>query len=374
MKAVLQVKLLPTDAVYNSMIKTMELFNEACNYVSEEAFNKGVYSKFKLQKLVYYDVKDKYNLTAQMAILVIHKVSASYKLNKDVLSEFKKHGAITYDSKIMRFKGMGLVNLWTIDGRNDVDVVMGKYQKGRWFQVKGQADLLLTENKFYLLVTRDAPEDTPIDPIGYIGVDLGIKKIAVTSNGTEFCGELIENKRQKYYKLRRSLQKKGTKSAKRHLKKIKNKEAGFRKDFNHCVSKKIVEEAKGTFCGISLENLKNIRNKTTVRKSQRAKHSGWSFYQLQKFIEYKALINGVDVKYIDPAYTSRECFECGHIDKKNRRTQEKFLCVSCNHSDNADSNAAKNIRRRAEDLSSCSLSWQSMTRKDVARLVTSPLL
>ena len=46
---------------------------------------------------------------------------------------------------------------------------------------------------------------------------------------------------------------------------------------------------------------------------------------------------------INPAYTSQRCNECGYISSKNRKTQEIFLCVECNHSDNADINAAKNI-------------------------------
>jgi transposase len=97
-----------------------------------------------------------------------------------------------------------------------------------------------------------------------------------------------------------------------------------------------------------LEDLKHIRSRTTVRKSDRAKHSGWSLFQLQSFIEYKAKIAGIHVQYIDPRSTSRTCSACGHAEKANRKTQSHFQCVLCEHTDNADINAAVNIAARAE--------------------------
>lgn len=166
-------------------------------------------------------------------------------------------------------------------------------------------------------MTSNVPEETPIDPQGFIGVDLGIKNVATTSDGKLFCGKSLEEKRTRYLKLRTALQKKGTKSAKRHLKRISKKESNFRKDTNHCISKQIVETAKDTGRGISLEKLENIRDRVTVRKSQRAQIASWSFFQLQTFIEYKAQRDGIPVVYIDPAYTSRECHACGHVDKAN---------------------------------------------------------
>ena len=372
MKSVLQVKLLPDVQTHQALLKTMQAFNSACNYVSEIAYNTGVTSKFKLQALTYHDVKGRFELTAQTTILAIRKVADSYKIKKDVLREFRATGAITYDTRVMRFKGMGLVNLWTIEGRKNIPIVMGEYQKARWFQVIGQADLVFRNNTFYLLVTGDVPEDTPLDPKEFIGVDLGITNIATTSDAKQFCGKILETKRLRYLKLRAALQKTGTKSAKRHLQRIRKHEAYFRKDVNHCISKTLVQTAKGTQRGIGLEQLKHIRKKTTVRKLKRAKHSSWSFYQLQQFIGYKAQISGVRVIYINPAYTSKECHSCGHTEKANRKTQDQFLCISCGYSEHADVNAARNIRRRAEQ--SCGLSWQPMTHREVPRLAASPCL
>jgi transposase len=53
------------------------------------------------------------------------------------------------------------------------------------------------------------------------------------------------------------------------------------------------------------------------------------------------------VSFVDPAYTSQQCSACGYIDKGNRKTQAEFVCLKCNHTENADVNAAKNIAFRA---------------------------
>lgn len=369
MKAVLQVKLIPSRETHQSLVKTMKTFNSACNYVSKIAYREGITSKFKLQALTYYDVKGMFGLSAQTTILAIRKVADSYKIKKDVLREFREDGAIIYDSRVMRFKGMGRVNLWTTDGRKDIAVVMGEYQKARWFQVIGQADLVFRNNVFYLLITGEVPEGTPLDPGEFIGVDLGIVNIATTSDAKQFCGKAPEANRQRYLKLRTALQKKGTKSAKRHLQKIRKKESCFRKDANHCISKEIVETAKDTARGIGLEDLNNIRERITVRKSQRSQIASWSFYQLQQFIGYKAKRVGVPIIYVDPAYTSQECPECGHTTRSNRRTQSEFSCVSCGTIEHADVVGARNVRIRAE--LSAGLSWQPMTRMDAPRLAAS---
>ncbi|MFD5404047.1 RNA-guided endonuclease InsQ/TnpB family protein [Streptomyces griseorubiginosus] len=99
--------------------------------------------------------------------------------------------------------------------------------------------------------------------------------------------------------------------------------------------------------GIALEDLTGIRERVRLRKPQRATHSSWSFAQLGQFIAYKARRAGVPVVHVDPAYTTRTCAECGHIDKANRVSQAWFACRSCGFVDHADRNSSRNIRARA---------------------------
>lgn len=139
----------------------------------------------------------------------------------------------------------------------------------------------------------------------------------------------------------------GTKSAKGRLKKLSKKERLFKRDTNHCLSKKLVSKAEYTNRAIALEDLSGIRKGTKVRKAQRSQHSKWAFRQLRSFIEYKSELKGVTVLLVDPRSTSRTCSSCGHCEKANRKNQSDFVCKKCSHSINADVNAAINIKRVA---------------------------
>jgi IS605 OrfB family transposase len=141
------------------------------------------------------------------------------------------------------------------------------------------------------------------------------------------------------------------KLSKRKLKKVSGKKQRFRTDINYCVSKYLVEKAKDINVGIVLEDLSGITKRITVRKTQRAKRHSWSFYQLRQFITYKAKLKGFPVVVVDPRNISRQCSECGHIAKANRKNQVKFCSKKCGYSENADYNAAKNIAARAVSTS-----------------------
>jgi putative transposase len=168
---------------------------------------------------------------------------------------------------------------------------------------------------------------------------------AATSDGKKLSGSKVNNIRCR--SLRWKLQKKCSRSARRKLKQLSGKEARFATDVNHCISKQIVAEAKGTQRGIALEELKGIHDRVTVRKKQRATLRNWSFHQLRAFLTYKAALAGVLLVAVDPRNSSRECSHCGHTAKENRKTQDKFACVQCGFALHADVNAAINIRSRA---------------------------
>ena len=97
---------------------------------------------------------------------------------------------------------------------------------------------------------------------------------------------------------------------------------------------------------LSLWHISQSLRQTGFEKKPRVLRN-WSYYELQQFIEYKAQKYGVEVVKVEPAYTSQRCSECGHTEKENRKTQEKFICKKCNFTENADYNAARNIAKRA---------------------------
>ena len=344
----LKVKLIPSEDQHKSLLDTMKRFNSACNYISEIAFDLKCANKIKLQKLVYYDVREKFKLSAQLTIRAISKVVEAYKRDKSIKPTFKENGTVVYDQRILSWKGLDRVSILTIDGRKIIPIQIGEYQKARLKHVRGQADLIRQNGIFYLCVIVEAPEEPPIDQKGFLGVDLGIVNLAVDSSGKTYKGDKVEKVREKMINIRSELQSVGTKSAKRHLKKLFGREKRFRKDVNHVISKELVAKAKRHSLGIALEDLKGIRERTTVKKNQHNRHNSWSFYQLKEFIRYKAKITGIPVVLVNPAYTSQECPICGFTSKSNRVDRDHFICKKCGFTGPADFIGAVNIARRAE--------------------------
>lgn len=355
MKQTLLVKLAPTPDQHAALLRTLETFNVACNAIAAVAFAEQRASKFDLQKLVYYDIRRDFGLSAQMTIRAISKVSEAYKRDKQTQPHFRPHGAMVYDERILSFPRIDRASLLTLDGRVDVPFRFGAYAEGMLQRKRGQADLLYRHDTFFLAITIDAPEPTPADTAEFLGVDLGIIQLATTSDG-EFLNHStgpkhahVNEVRARYSRFRQKLQKKGTKSAKRLLRKRSGREKRFAKDVNHCLSKAIVQTAQDTSRGIALEDLQGIREraKRTVTKRHRRVLHSWSFLQLRAFIAYKAALAGVRVVYVNPAYTSQTCSQCGHCEQANRHTQSQFLCRSCGFFAHADVNAAVNIGSQA---------------------------
>src|SRR2546426_6794875 len=347
MKQTMLLKLHPTTEQHQALLDTMHAFNQAATYVAEIAFAEKTANKFELQKMVYGELRTTYKLAAQLAIRCISKASEAYKRDKSIQPTFRPEGALVYDERIMSFKGLTTVFLLTLSGRVLVPFLIGSYQASRMGSIKGQADLLYRNGTFSLVVTLDVPTPTPGTSDGTLGVDLGMVNLATDSEGETFSGEAVEKTRQRHHALRQRLQKRGTKSAKRHLKQLSGKEARFRKNTNHVISKRIVQKAKAHGQAIAIEDLRHIRPRTEarLRKSQRSRHSSWSFGQLRSFLSYKATLAGVPLHTVDPRNTSRTCHVCGHCAKANRKSQAAFCCVECGHTDNADRNAAINISR-----------------------------
>ena len=242
---------------------------------------------------------------------------------------------------------MDQVSISTTNGRIRVPVTIGKYGEIPFERIRGQCDLVRKNKLFYLMVAVEFPEKPSIEPENITGIDMGIANIAVDSTGKYYSGDHIKDVREHYADLRSRLQSVGTKSAKRHMKKLSGKESRFVRNTNHVISSEIVHEAKGTSSAIAIEDLSGIRMGTTVRKGNMYIHNSWSFHQLRSFIEYKAGEAGIPVIVIDPHNTSRECPNCHAITGKNRSERSRFRCISCGLDGETDLIASINIRNRA---------------------------
>jgi putative transposase len=218
-----------------------------------------------------------------------------------------------------------------------------------WYQFRNDFEKInqIEINSEYAFVSVTIPEPVPIDPTGYIGVDLNTTghTVVVGNPGTGKVlkmGKQAEHVHKKYKNIRRNLQKKGKYGL---VKRIKSRESRIVRDMNHKMSKGVVRQAEQQHYGIKMEDLKGIRNTTKSARSFRYSLNSWSFYQFQKMIEYKAKLHGIPLVYIDPAYTSQFCSRCGLIGNRNGKG---FSCPHCGHVDNADVNASFNIATRPE--------------------------
>ena len=348
MKLIAQVKLLSSKAQHKALLSTLEKVNDAANYISDHAWETRTFRQYDLHHLLYYDLRQRFGLTAQIVVRVLAKVADAYKLDQSAKRLFKYQGSIAYDKRILSWRLPDkTVSIWTINGRLKIHFTAGKQHIELLKNLAGEADLVYQDGQFYLYQTCEIEEPPVADPTGFLGIDLGIKNIASDSDGETYSGGQVNGLRKRHAKLQAKLQSKGSKQAKRLLKKRSRKERRFATYVNHTISKSVVAKAKDTGRGIALENLKGIRTRITVRKSQRRQQHSWAFSQLRGFIEYKARLSGVGVKLVDPRHTSQTCPVCGCVDKHNRPSQSLFSCVSCKYSALADTVAATNIGRRA---------------------------
>jgi IS605 OrfB family transposase len=337
MKLTLQIKLLPDDGQAKALLTTLKEANIACDQISDVVWRERVFNQFKVHHLVYHPLKKTTRLSAQMLIRCISKVIDAYKLDKKRKRTFKPLGAIAYDSRILSYKETS-VSIWSVDGRLKIPFVCHnpKYLP----YVKGEADLVCKKGKFYLFQVVEVPEDDVKDIDEFIGVDFGVTDIATLSDGASFNSKMINKVRDKRFKVRKSVQSKGTRGSRKLLKRLKGREQRFASITNHTISKAIVEKAKSENKGIAIEDLTHIRARTTVRKKQRRRHHSWAFSQLRIFLEYKARLAGIPLVVVNPQYTSKACNACKAIGNRNGK---HFSCPSCGNNTDADVNAAKNI-------------------------------
>ena len=286
MKLIAPVKLLTIPESQTALLQTLEAANAAWNAVSASAWQQHTFGKYAIQKDRYYRLKAQFGLTAQLVIRVIANGGDAYKRDKRTKRTFKPHGSSADDARIVRWNLRGsTVSIWTLDGRVTIPVATGARQRELLQSHHGESDLVYHNGSFYLLATCAIPEPEPVVVEGILGVDRGLATIATDSDGTRSSGTQLKRVRHRHTRLRRKLQKKGTRAAKRRRKKLSGQEKRFAQNTQHMISKQIVEKAHGTQRAIAIEHLGGIRSRTTVRKSQRVYLQSWSLYQLRTFLE-----------------------------------------------------------------------------------------
>jgi putative transposase len=381
MERTIVVQLKPTPEQAHTLTTTIAQHTACFNAVAHEGFTTACSNGVELHKRTYYPLRSQYpNLPAQLVCAARVKATEAVKsaltwkgkkekAYPQKVEKARKQGkpipsfkpvrcpqstiaCIRYDARSYWVKWDTLTcSLATVSGRVELPFTVPAHLQQYVGYKVCSADLCYHKGRYtlHIVVSIPAPDIAPSSDV--VGVDLGLNRPAVTSN-RHFLGEKRwKEQERRTFRLKRKLQAKGTRSAKRHLKKVSGKQFRRHKDHDHVLSKQIVESTPDG-ATIVLENLKNIRETSSMgrgkagskkRDNKRRLHS-WSFAQLYSFVEYKAARKGIQMVKVDPRHTSQECSFCHFQHRSNRRSQSLFKCRECGYTLNADYNAAKNIR------------------------------
>ena len=382
-----KLKLHTTPEQFQALRATQLAYRDALNHVSQYSFAHGKMSnQIRLRDATYYEIRARYGLPAQMATNVPRQVGATYKT---LWTKVKQNAAqrkagvtkkrykgldkppkyvsptLTYNyQRDYSLKEDSQVSILTLGGR--VVVPYTGYEKhlaliGPRTRI-GAAKLWYDKPKkqFYLLVSLEveAEEPTSASHTNVVGVDVGIRYLAVvaTTRGEQsfHTGKRVVPKANHYARLRKRLQKKGTRSATRRLVVIAGRERRLKADANHVVSKRIVTQHPHSLIG--LEDLKDIRERTRRKRGKKASkkqrkanavYSKWAFAELHGMIAYKSAIAGSMAIKVDAHYTSKACPMCGYTSDANRPNKGLlFVCQNCHYILHADLVGARNITMR----------------------------
>ncbi|MCT4491466.1 transposase, partial [Levilactobacillus parabrevis] len=350
----IKLRLYPDTNQADQFLAMSQEYQRLANIVSQWIFDNGFQlSWLKINQQLYKIFRQESELNSQMIQSVFRTVSARYKT---VREQLKQHSYrykneenkwiqvprdLTWLAKPIQFRrpqadlvrqsnysfvdGMRKISITTLGKRTKLsftDKGFEKYFTDDW--KLGTAKLIHNQGKWFLHIgiTKEVSDfDTKNDP-QIVGIDRGLRFLATVfdSEGKTsfFDGQKILHKRKKFIEIRRCLQSKGTKSAKKRLKQLAQRENRWMTDVNHRLSKTLVT-AYGLHTLYVLEDLTHVTfNTDDLPKSLRNSHRSWSFFQLETFLTYKAQAIQSTVVKVSPAFTSQRCPKCGLVEKTNR--------------------------------------------------------
>lgn len=337
----------------NDLIETIRIFSKARQYVNDIGFKKKIFNKNKLNKLTYKKIKKLYP-TLPTGLIQTARDVASESIKKEKCKrpiKVKEFSSVRLDKRNLRVNlEHKLISVSSINGRKKITFqthkLVEKYKD--WKPIAGM--LCYKQKQLYLNLVVE--KDNPQINLGSIqiekdilGIDRGVNNILVCSNNLFYNSNHLKKIKGKYQYLKAVLQKKGTKSAKHHLKLLSGKETRFVSDTNHRLSKWI---ANSDFKVFVLEDLKDMKHKKNGRRFNK-KLGSWSFKQFETYLKYKAEKKQKLVISVNPKYTSQICSKCGFKDKLNRK-RSNFKCLQCGYELHADLNASRNIAELGKSI------------------------
>jgi putative transposase len=329
-------------------------YAEACNRLVPLVQAERCWNRVALHRLGYRRLRQETSLGAQMVCNAIFSVCKAYRSQQAAgriapdtpvpILRFNR-ASVHFDHRTYTLKGE-VVSLNTLQGRMRVPMILGDQQ--RQILAAGsakEAELLCRHGKWFFNLVVESVDGESVTSGPVVGVDVGENTLAASSTGRIWGGEALRHRRDQHLALRRRLQSNGSQSARQTLRQVSGKERRRVKHINHETSKAIVEQARGIGAAtIVMEDLTHIRERLRGGRRMRTRLHRWAFRQLQSFVEYKACAVGITVVYVNPAYSSQSCSNCGQL---GARFRHRFEC-SCGFRAHADLNASRNLVRIGE--------------------------
>jgi IS605 OrfB family transposase len=326
----------------------MEEYRIVVNKASKLQFEEQLNSITTLHNRFYYVIRDEHKgFPSQMVIRAEMESLASYKSiksNKHKLTKpFEKRNlSIRLDKRIYtKTEDKTKIRITTKEKKKEFEIKI--YPKLQELMEKYDYvdPLIFVRNgKLMISLTFDSAEEKQKESL-CLGVDLGIRRVAACSDGRLIIDKKFNAEKRKLRYLKSQLQSSGTKSARKHLKKLKHKERNKNKNQTHLVANEILKTDANI---IALENLKGIKAKKHKNQNKNA-ISQVPIFELRRIVTYKAENMGKHVCLVSPVHTSQIDSVSGI--KEGNRKGCRFYAKSGLVYD-ADINAAINIARRSK--------------------------
>jgi putative transposase len=351
MKRTISIKLDPTPEQAEAFKQLQAEYATACHEIVPFARKHRCWNAIKLHHHAYYEVRQVTQLGSQMVCQAIKAVATAYKVLKPKTDQPVPEiafgaASVHFDKRTYSIKGNTL-SLYTLEGRAFVPMRMGEFQR-RYFEAgtAKEAKLVSRKGEWFFNLVLDGEDARAVESGPVVSVDLGENNIATVSTGLVVGGRELSHKRDVFLALRRRLQSNGSESAKQLLRKVSGRESRHVSHVNHEVSKRIVAEAVSVGASVLvMENLTNIRDRIKAGKRMRSRLHRWAWAQLQEYVAYKAEAAGINVIFVNPAYSSKTCSICGCLGSRQRHT---FKCSTCGSLQHSDKNACRNLCKLGE--------------------------
>ncbi len=354
-----------TDAARAHWVEQMRLVRDCYNFASKIAFDEKLPLGMKpYHHRLYREERETFSaLPAQMCIKVYQHVLSNYRTireNKVELEKplFMKRPAIRLDKRLYSHLTKESICLSSGDGRKRQEVKFVRYKKFDEMVAKYEmSDPILQYDErrdtFYLCVPFVTPDANPI-PESYLGVDLGLKRLATLSDGTAIVDKnyLARRRRIRHNKRMMQRHKKDSHSARRKLKKLRRKEMNASNEICHIVANEILSHEGSV---VVMEDLSKIKQRTSKteeghrRKRHNNRMSQVPFFRLRQILTYKAPLRGKRVETVPPQYTSQEDCRTGRREGCKRQGCRFYTADGLVF--DADWNAAINICNRKHPAS-----------------------